>query len=66
MPRGNNSRGRGSPRGSGRGRGRGRGGRGRGRGRGQGHNDDTPRGNYPHSEMDVVVQVWQEPSSSST
>ncbi|KAG1854352.1 hypothetical protein C8R48DRAFT_721675 [Suillus tomentosus] len=68
MPRGNNSRGRGSPsRGSSRGRGRGRGGRGRGRGRGrgQGYNDDTPRGNYPHSEMDVVVQVWQEPSSSN-
>lgn len=24
-----------------------------------------PRGNYPHSEMDVVVQVWHEPSSSN-
>lgn len=49
-----------------RGRGRGRGGRwrGRGRGRGQDHNDPTPRGNYPHNEMDVVVQVWQEPSSN--
>lgn len=49
-----------------RGRGRGRGGRwrGRGRGRGQDHNDPTPRGNYPHNEMDVVVQVWQEPPSN--
>ncbi|KAG1871369.1 hypothetical protein DFJ58DRAFT_763550 [Suillus subalutaceus] len=71
MPRGNNNnRGHGSPRGPGRGqgRGRGRGGRGRGRGRGQDYNNDTPRGNYPHSqnEMDVSVQVWQEPSLNST
>ncbi|KAG2039710.1 hypothetical protein BDR03DRAFT_916666 [Suillus americanus] len=72
MPRGNNNnRGHGSPRGPGRdrGRGRGRGGRGwgRGRGRGQDYNDDTPRGNYPHgqNEIDVAVQVWQEPSSNN-
>ncbi|KAG1889924.1 hypothetical protein F4604DRAFT_1707448 [Suillus subluteus] len=70
MPRGNNNnRGHGSPRGPGRGRGRGRGrgGRGRGRGRGQDYNNDTPRANYPHSqnEIDVSVQVWQEPSSNN-
>ncbi|KAG0707012.1 hypothetical protein DFH29DRAFT_897923 [Suillus ampliporus] len=50
MPRGNNNdRGRGS----------------RGRRRGQFHDDDTRGGTYPHSEMDFVVQVWQEPPSNS-
>ena len=72
MPKRNNKnnrdRGRGSPnpRGNSQGRGRGRG-RGRG-GRGQSHNvNDSPSrlgGNYPHREIDYVVQVWQEPPSS--
>ncbi|KAG1739337.1 hypothetical protein EDB19DRAFT_856463 [Suillus lakei] len=36
------------------------------RGRGsQDPNDGTPRGNYPHNEMDFVVQVWQEPPSNN-
>ncbi|KAH7928942.1 hypothetical protein BV22DRAFT_167459 [Leucogyrophana mollusca] len=73
MPRGNNhnhNRGRGS-RGTPRG---GRGGRGRGRGRGRGFDDNITRGggqmlggrnNYPHSEMDFVIQVWNDEPQDS-